>query len=154
MIPFQTMAYVRVFFNYVVLIAYLLIRFFLVILEPYETVTSLAVFEAAFMNREVHMLQTFIRRQVWYQPWSASASSLVLGLFFFSPFSCYFGTVLWVRPGTSAVMLKIKAMPLAYCCVSGERILMRMWALCQLRKSLSLFFVKLRKVFNIVFSKF
>lgn len=47
-----------VFFHYVVLIAYLLIRFSLVILDLYEAIISLAVSEAAFMNRNIHVLQT------------------------------------------------------------------------------------------------
>lgn len=50
------MAHVMVFFHYVVSIAYLLIRFSLVILDLYEAIMSLAVSEAAFMNRDVHML--------------------------------------------------------------------------------------------------
>lgn len=46
-----------VFFHYVVLIAYLLIRFSLVILDLYEAIMSLAFSEAAFMIRDVHVLQ-------------------------------------------------------------------------------------------------
>ena len=60
----KTMAYVMVYFHYVVLIAYLLIGFSLVILEPYEAVMSLAESEVAFMNRDVHVFQTFIHNQV------------------------------------------------------------------------------------------
>lgn len=58
------MAYVMVFFHYVVLISYLLIRFSLVILEPYEAIMSLAVSEVALMNGDVRVLQTFIHSQV------------------------------------------------------------------------------------------
>lgn len=47
-----------VFFHYVVLIAYLLIRFSLVILDLYEAIISFAVSEAAFKNRDVHVLKT------------------------------------------------------------------------------------------------
>lgn len=44
-----------VFFHYVALIAYLLIRFSLVILDLYEAIMSLAFSEAAFMIRDVSM---------------------------------------------------------------------------------------------------
>lgn len=102
-----------VFFHYVVLIAYLLIRFSLVILDLYEAITSLGVSEAAFMNRDVHVLRTSTYTQIDTRP---GQHSLEIS---FSPLSCHFTSNIWVRPGSSAVMLKIKVIPLVYCCVSG-----------------------------------
>lgn len=107
------MAHVMVFFHYVVLIACLLIRFSLVILDLYEAITSLGVSEAAFMNKDVHVLQTSTYTQIDTRP---GQHSLEIS---FSPLSCHFTSNIWVRPGNSAVMLKIKVMPLIYCCVSG-----------------------------------
>lgn len=73
-----------IFFNYVVLIAYLLIRFSLVILDLYEAIMSSAASEAAFMNRDVHVLQTSTYIQLDTRPGqhSLEASS--------SPLSCHF----------------------------------------------------------------
>lgn len=78
------MAHVMVFFNYVVLIAYLLIRFSLVILDLYEAITSSAVSEAASMNRDVHVLQTSTYIPIDTRPGQHSLEAS------FSPLSCHF----------------------------------------------------------------
>lgn len=102
------MAYVMVFFHYVVSIAYLLISFSLVILEPYEAIMSLAVSEVAFMNGDADVPQTSIPSQVRVhgtrpdQHWLEGSFPLPLARLAQSS---------WVRAGTSAVMLKIKALP-------------------------------------------
>lgn len=107
------MAHVMVFFPYVVLIAYLLIRFSLVILDLYEAIMNLGISEAAFMNRDVHVLRTSTYTQIDTRPGQHSLETS------FSPLSCHFTSNIWMRPGSSAVMLKIKVIPLVYCCVSG-----------------------------------
>lgn len=52
------------FLHYMVSIAYLLIRFSLMILYPYEAIISLAFSEVSFRNRDVRVSQTFVHGQV------------------------------------------------------------------------------------------
>lgn len=51
------------FLHYMVLIAYLLIRFSLMILYPYEVITNLAFSEVSFTSGDEHTSQTFIHDQ-------------------------------------------------------------------------------------------
>lgn len=88
-----------VFFHYVVLIAYLLIRFSLVILDLHEAIMSLAFSEAAFMIRDVHVLHTSTYIQTDTRPGQHSLETS------FSRLSCHFPISIWVRPGSSAVVL-------------------------------------------------
>lgn len=106
------------------------------ILGSYEAILSLADSEVAFMNGDVDVPRTSIHSQVPVHDTRPGQHWLEVS---FSPPYCHFSSIIWVKPGTSAAMPKIKVMPLAYCCASGARILMRTWALRQLRKSLSPF---------------